>query len=91
MRGSCWGLAFDAHVPGLLVLRGEDEMFISEDGGACFYALPQGLAYPHSGQTHVFVDRGRLFAFTGGSGVFTRTLHLKPACHNNQNQGNTQK
>lgn len=91
MPGSCWGLAFDAHVPGLLVLRGEDEMFISEDGGACFYALPQGLAYPHSGQTHVFVDRGRLFAFTGGSGVFTRTLHLKPARHNNQNQGNTQK
>ena len=74
MPGRCWGLAFDAHTPGLLVLRGEDELFVSEDGGRCFYALPQGLAYPHSGQVHVFVDRRRLFVFTGGSGVFARTL-----------------
>lgn len=77
MPGPCWGLAFDAHVPGLLVLRGEDAIFVSEDGGQCFNALPQGLDYPHSGQSHVFVDRGRLFAFTSGSGVFTRTLRLK--------------
>lgn len=74
MPGGCWGLAFDAHTPGLLVLHGADELFISEDGGQCFYALPQGLAYPHSGQVHVFADRRRLFGFTGGSGVFTRTL-----------------
>ncbi len=69
-----WSVAFDAHVPGLVVAANRDDILVSRDGGRRWRALERGLAYPSGVRRSVVVDRGRLFALTRGSGVWTRTL-----------------
>ena len=69
-----WCVAFDAHVPGLVVGANRDCILVSRDGGATFDELPDGLNYPTGVRRCLVVDRGRLFGLTRGSGVWTRDI-----------------
>ena len=69
-----WCVAFDAHVPGLVIGAHKDAILISRDGGQTFKKLRDGLAYPTGVRRRIVVDRGRLFALTRGSGVWARKL-----------------
>ena len=69
-----WSVAFDAHVPGLVVAANHDGILVSRDGGATFGRLRDGLAYPTGVRRWVVVDRGRLFGLTRGSGVWMRDI-----------------
>jgi len=69
-----WSLSFDAHTPGLAVMGRHDGLWISRDGGRSVRFWPEGLDYPSGADRRVFVDRRRVFAFSSGSGVWTRTL-----------------
>ena len=75
MKGRpCQRIAFDAHDRGTVLFACEAEILVSRDGGATFKALDHGLEYPSGGTRRIFIDRGRIFALTSGSGVFTRRL-----------------
>ena len=73
-----WSVAFDAHTPGLVILGRHDGLWVSRDGGRTARLWPQGLDYPSGSDRRVFVDRRRVFAFSSGSGVWTRTLDSEP-------------
>ena len=70
----CRRIAFDAHNRGTVVFGCQDAILVSRDGGATSVALPDGLRYPSGGTRALKIDRNRLFGFTTGSGVFTRTI-----------------
>jgi photosystem II stability/assembly factor-like uncharacterized protein len=67
-------VAFDAHNRGLAVACGKDGVFVSRDGGRRFDKLEGGLDLPTGIRLLVFVDCGRLFFVTRGSGIWTRRL-----------------
>ena len=69
-----WSVAFDAHAAGLVVLGRSDGLWISRDGGRTAEKLHGGLDYPSGSNRRAFIDRGRIFAFSSGSGVWVRTL-----------------
>ena len=74
VRHRGWGIAFDPHVSGLVAWAGHDGIIISRDGGATWKPLDGGLAYPTGVRRCVFLNRGRLFGLTRGSGVWMRTI-----------------
>ena len=69
-----WSVAFDPHVPGLVAGAGHDGIIISGDGGTIWKPLKGGLAYPTGVRRCVFLNRGRLFGLTRGSGVWVWEL-----------------
>ena len=69
-----WSVAFDAHAAGLVVMGRSDGLWISRDGGRTAEKLPGGLDYPSGSNRRAFIDRGKIFAFSSGSGVWVRTL-----------------
>lgn len=75
-EGLGYALAFDRHRRGLVATlsRDREDICVSQDGGAHWSVLPDGLKVP-TGTTHRLVlDRGRLFIHTRGSGVWTRKV-----------------
>ena len=69
-----WCVAFDPHVPMQVAGAGHDGIVISNDGGMTWKPLDGGLAYPTGVRRCVFLDRGRLFGLTRGSGVWMRSI-----------------
>ena len=68
-------VAFDPFMPGLVAMPSSGGIRLSRDGGRSFGdPLPDGLAFPTGGKWWVALDRGRLFGFTFGSGVWVREL-----------------
>lgn len=68
-------IAFDPHVPGLAALASNDGIRLSRDGGRTFGdPIPGGYDYPAGDKRWIALDRGRLFGFTRGSGVWVREL-----------------
>lgn len=73
----CRSVSFDRHVPGLAALGGRNGIFISRDGLRTARLLPGGMDFPSGGgDIRVFLDRGRLFVFSSGSGAWTLTIDL---------------
>lgn len=70
----CWSVSFDRHVPGLAALGGRDGIYLSRDGLRTADPLPGGMDFPSGGDRRVFLDRGRLVAFSSGSGAWTREI-----------------
>lgn len=66
--------AFDWANPGLLVVAGRDEVYVSRDDGAHFAVLPGGKDLPTGEGGRISVDRGRLWCICSGSGTWTRQL-----------------
>lgn len=73
--GPLGSVAFDAHCRGRVVVGGRRAVYVSNDGGRHYSVLPYGETLP-SGRPdfRVEVDRGRLFGYTLGSGVWYRNL-----------------
>ena len=69
-----WCVAFDPHVQGRAAGAGRDGIVISDNGGVTWKPLDDGLAYPTGVRRCVFLNRGRLFGLTRGSGVWMRSL-----------------
>lgn len=84
-NGCGYTVAFDAHVKDLVVSAAEDRVLVSRDGGRHFNVLKDGLLFPSGDKRWVRVDRGRLFALTRGSGVWTRDLMT--CCYGGKNYG----
>ena len=74
---SCRSISFDAHISGLAVLGCRDGVWVSHDSLRSVKLLPGGLDFPSGNNRRIFVNRGRLFAFSSGSGVWTRCLRTK--------------
>ena len=71
----CGSIAFDAHNQGLVVFNVGDRVLISCDGGRHSQVLPGGMSIPIGSGHCLYLDRGRLFARTPGSGVFVRDIY----------------
>ncbi|MGN0832200.1 MAG: hypothetical protein ACI4RD_00960, partial [Kiritimatiellia bacterium] len=71
---SCSAIAIDQHIPGLVVVADREAVRLSCDGGKTFHELSRGLDFPTGDTRRFYLDRGRLFGFTSGSGVWTRRL-----------------
>lgn len=70
----CWSVSFDRHVPGLSALGGRGGIYLSRDGLRTTTPLSGGMDFPSGSNRRVFLDRGRLVAFSSGSGAWTRTI-----------------
>ena len=68
-------LAFDQATPGLLVCGTASRVtYLSRDGGRTFRPLPGSEKIPTGKCGRVALDRGRVYVFTAGSGIWTATL-----------------
>jgi len=74
-----WSVSFDAHTSGLAVLGRSDGLWVSRDGARTAERLEKGMGYPSGSDRRAFIDRRRFYAFTSGSGVWTRTLSSREA------------
>ena len=68
-------VAFDPFAPGRVAMPSSGGIRLSCDGGRSFGApIPDGLDFPTGDRWWVTIDRGRIFGFTRGSGVWVREL-----------------
>ena len=77
LRSGCGRhLAFDEHVKDLFVTLTDSAILVSRDGGAHYSVIDDGLRdLPTGGnRSFVFLDRGRLFFVTEGSGVWVKEI-----------------
>ena len=70
----CSAVAIDQHIPRLVVAANRQAVYLSRDGGKTFHELRHGLEFPTGDRRTFYLDRGRLFGFSTGSGVWTRQL-----------------
>ena len=70
----CSAVAIDQHIPRLVVAANRQAVYLSRDGGRTFHELRHGLEFPTGDRRTFYLDRGRLFGFSTGSGVWTRQL-----------------
>ena len=70
----CGSIAFDEHAKGLVAFNVGDRILVSRDGGRHSQVLPDGMSVPIGSGNCLYLDRGRLFARSPGSGVFVRDI-----------------
>ncbi len=70
------GFAADAHVKGLLAAVADDRILISRNGGKTFEVLENGFeSVPSSLRRDIYLDRGKLYFLTTGTGVWVRQAY----------------
>lgn len=73
--GMTCGLAADAATPGLFAAVGYDSIHVSHDGAKSFSLLPGAFeTVPSSLSRNIYLDRGRLYYLTTGTGVWVRKI-----------------
>lgn len=77
-EGAAYSIAFDPHVKGLAATVSKDggELWLSHDGARTFSVVKDGMHVPGSVWHKLFLDRGRVFMLTRGSGVWMRRVVL---------------
>ena len=75
-EGAAYSIAFDPHIRGLAatVSRDGGELWLSHDGARTFSVVKDGMHVPGSVWHKLFLDRGRVFMLTRGSGVWMRIV-----------------
>ncbi len=73
-------LAADAATPGLFAAVGYAAVYVSRDGAKSFSVLPKAFeTVPSSLGRTVYLDRGRLYFLTTGTGVWVREIGGAPS------------
>lgn len=70
----CSSIAFDAQNRGHVAFNVGDRILFSKDGGRHCSVVPDGMSVPLSDKHNLYLDRGRLFGVSSGSGVYVRNI-----------------